>query len=162
MLLNLILLFTLLPFLELYLLLAVAGTLGVFETLMICLLTGVAGGYLARREGLAVWNQVREQIGQGRPPAGPLLEAFLVFAGGLLLLTPGIATDLLGFSMVFPLTRRALAGEIARRIQHGLSNGAMQFHVIGGGMPGMGMQPPGGPEPSSPTDTGHPNLRRLP
>lgn len=163
MLLQLILFFTLVPFLELYLLLAMASTVGVPETLGLCLITGVVGGTLARREGVAVWNQLREQLGKGQPPAGPLLEAFLVFAGGLLLLTPGIATDLMGFTMVVPVTRKLLAREISRRVQEsfqrGIQSGIVQLHVVGNGAPGQSSSPthsPGDPYREVP------NLRRLP
>lgn len=166
MLLQIILFFTLVPFLELYLLLAAASTLGVPETLGICLLTGVAGGYLARREGVAVWTQLREQLGQGQAPGVALLEAFLVFAGGLLLLTPGIATDVLGFSMVLPFTRRPFAREVARRVQEslqqGIQSGAVQFHMVGGGMPGGPREADSaGPRAEDPYRD-HPDLRRLP
>lgn len=131
MLLRLILLFTLVPFLELNLLLAVAGTVGVPETLLLCLVTGVAGGALARREGLAVWQELNRQLAAGQMPGGPLLEGVLVFAGGLLLLTPGIATDLCGFLLVLPPTRRLAAGLLARRLAQDVSAGSVQMRVMG-------------------------------
>lgn len=129
MLLPLIALFTLVPFLELALLFRAAEAFGGAETLLLCLVTGVVGGPLAQRQGAAVVANLRRELGQGRVPGGALLEAFLVFGGGLLLLTPGILTDVVGFAAVLPPSRRWLAGRLAAR---------MQAAVLGGGPGGGG------------------------
>ena len=131
MLLHLILLFALVPFLELMLLLRAAEAIGVVETLMLCLVTGAIGGTLARNEGVAVWNQLREQMTKATAPGRAVVEAFLVFAGGLLLLTPGIMTDVFGFAMVLPWTRRAIAAQVVHRLTESLKAGVIQGGVVG-------------------------------
>lgn len=131
MLLNLILVFALVPFLELSLLLRAADAIGGAETLLLCLVTGAIGGSLARREGLAVWQQLRDQLSSAKAPGRAVVEAFLVFAGGLLLLTPGILTDFVGFSMVLPWTRRAIAGHVIARVTASLQAGVVQGGIVG-------------------------------
>ncbi len=149
----LILAFTLIPFLELWLLLKAAATFGVGETLLICLVTGIVGGTLARREGAAVLLKLRDEVSRGGLPAQALLETALVFSGGLLLLTPGIATDILGFSMVIPLTRSFLAQAISARVAAALKSPHTTVHVVSSQFGHPSAQP-------GPQDLG-PNLRRL-
>lgn len=107
--LKLFLLFTLLPALELYLLLKLGALFGPMNTVLLILLTGMVGAWLAKREGLAVVTQLAREVETGLPPATRVVEGFLVLAGGLLLVTPGVVTDLAGFSLIFPVTRQALA-----------------------------------------------------
>ena len=107
--LRLFLLFTLLPALELYLLLQIGAVVGPMNTVLIILITGMVGAWLAKREGLAVVTQLAREVEKGMPPATRVVEGFLVLAGGLLLVTPGVVTDIAGFSLIVPLTRQALA-----------------------------------------------------
>ncbi len=111
---KLILLFTLLPFVELTLLLTMGSQLGVVPTLLLVLFTGVAGGFMAKREGLSVLRQLSESVQQGIPPANKIAEGGLVVAGGLLLLTPGVLTDIAGFAFIIGPTRRAIAPYVLR------------------------------------------------
>ncbi len=109
MLVRLILLFTLLPALELYLLLQLGAWIGPLPTFLLVLFTGTAGAWLAKREGLTVLLTLREELHRGIPPTVRLAEGLLVFIGGTLLITPGILTDFAGFTLIFPVTRRWLA-----------------------------------------------------
>ena len=109
MLLRLFLLFTLVPTLELYLLFQVAALLGPTATVLIVVLTGMVGSWLARREGWNVLGQMRDDLQKGIPPATRIAEGVLVIIGGVLLVTPGIMTDFLGFSLMIPLSRRLIA-----------------------------------------------------
>lgn len=173
MLLRLLLLFTLVPTAELYLLVATATWIGLLETLALCVLTGVVGAHLARREGLAVLGQVQGELGAGRVPGGALLEGALVFGGGLLLLTPGMMTDVLGFSLVVPFTRRRIAASLAARFQGALARGEVVHFAIGpgGGRGGVhfggGFPPGAAPGPSPEPEAGDedpyddPRLRRI-
>lgn len=103
------LLFTLLPALELYLLLQIGSVVGPASTVAVILLTGAVGAWMAKREGLSVLRKLQEEVQTGLPPGSRLTEAALVVAGGLLLVTPGVLTDLAGFAMIVPLTRPFLA-----------------------------------------------------
>jgi UPF0716 protein FxsA len=114
--LRLILLLTVVPAIELFILLRVGATLGLTVTLGIILVTGILGARLARREGLGVLAKVQQEMSRGETPTSSLLEGALVVMGGLLLLTPGFVTDALGFSLMFPPTRKRFASVIAREV----------------------------------------------
>ena len=118
--LRLLLLFTLVPALELWLLLQIGSWMGATQTFLLIVVTGTLGAWLAKQEGLGVLTQLREELKQGIPGGSRLVEGALVVVGGLLLLTPGVMTDMLGFALIAPPTRRWIAprllAEAARRI----------------------------------------------
>lgn len=111
---KLLLAFTLAPTLELYILILVGQQIGALATVLIILATGSLGAALARREGGAVLGRLRDDLDRGLPPAAHLMEGALVLVGGVLLVTPGILTDIVGFSFIIPFTRRFLAPRIQR------------------------------------------------
>jgi UPF0716 protein FxsA len=119
--LRLLLLFTVVPALELWLLLQIGSWMGATQTFLLIVVTGTVGAWLAKREGLDVLTQLREELGKGLPGGSRLMEGALVVVGGLLLLTPGVMTDVLGFCLIAPPTRRWIApkilAEASRRIQ---------------------------------------------
>ncbi len=110
--LKLLLLFTVVPAVELYLLLQLGAWLGPGPTFLLVLLTGTAGAWLAKREGLGVLRTLLDELHQGIPPGTRLMEGVLLVVGGLLLVTPGVFTDLVGFALIAPPTRRALAPRV--------------------------------------------------
>ena len=105
MLLKLFLAFTIIPFLEIYLLIEIGSHIGAFNTLMIVILTGFLGALLARYQGLKTMLKVRESLARGEMPAEHLLDALLILLAGIVLLTPGFLTDLAGFFILVPTTR---------------------------------------------------------
>ena len=105
MLLRLCLLFIIVPMVELVLLTEIGSRIGLAPTLGIILLTGVIGAWLARREGTRAWKRVHENLEAGRVPARELVDGILIFAAGLLLVTPGFLTDAAGFAMLTPRVR---------------------------------------------------------
>ena len=109
MMLRLFLLFTIVPTLDLFLLLQIGAWLGPTNTLLVVLLTGLLGAWLAKREGLGLLRQLMQELSQGIPPGVRLMEGALVLAGGLLLITPGVVTDLTGFLIIMPPIRRRIA-----------------------------------------------------
>lgn len=102
---KLFLAFTIIPFVELYILFQLADLTSPLTALTIVILTGIVGAFIARREGLSIFKQTQNQLAQGKLPKDTLIEGLCVLIGGILLLTPGILTDLFGFSLLFPLTR---------------------------------------------------------
>ena len=110
--LKLLFLFTIVPCVELYLLFEVADHIGGLETIYLVLLTGIVGASMAKREGLSVIHQIQEASINGEPPADKLVEGVMVLVGGVLLITPGILTDVFGLSLIFPLSRRLLVGAV--------------------------------------------------
>ena len=105
MILKLFLAFTLIPFLEIYLIVKIGSHLGAFKTGMIVILTGFMGALLARFQGFQVMIKVRETLNRGEMPAEELLDALLILMAGIVLLTPGFLTDLAGLMILIPQTR---------------------------------------------------------
>ena len=114
----LMVLFIVIPLIEAYLLVTVGSVIGALPTLSIMLLTGIVGAALARREGLMTIRRVQTSLNQGQLPGKALMDGALVLAGGLLLLTPGFMTDIVGFFCLFPLTRGLLRGVIWQGVKH--------------------------------------------
>jgi len=105
MLLKLFLAFTIIPVLEIYILIKLGTYLGALNTVIIVILTGILGAYLARLEGLQTMRKVREALGRGEMPAESMLDALLILVAGIVLLTPGLLTDIAGLLMLIPQTR---------------------------------------------------------
>lgn len=112
----LFLLFTLVPIVELYFLIQIGKVIGGLETIAAVVVIGVIGAALAKSQGLAVVRGVQRATAEGRMPGRELLEGAMVFAGGLLLVTPGVLTDVLGLLLLIPPVRRLAAGLVARRL----------------------------------------------
>jgi len=113
---TLLLLFLLVPLIEIYLLIKIGGVIGAFPTVVLVVLTAVIGAGLARHQGLATLQRVQAAMARGEAPAIEMIEGVLLLVGALLLLTPGFMTDLLGFACLIPPTRRALAFWWLRRV----------------------------------------------
>lgn len=122
---KLLALFVIIPLGELYLLLLVGRAIGAVYTVLIVILTGMVGGYLARREGLAVLGRVRERLDAGELPGGELLDGAIILVAGALLITPGMVTDLLGLWGLLPPTRGWLRRRVTRRLQQSVRRGAI-------------------------------------
>lgn len=134
----LFLLFTLVPLVELYLLLLVGRLVGFWPTVAMVVGTGVLGASIAKREGLRVLNEYRTTISQGRMPEEGLLGAVVVLVGGILLVVPGVLTDLTGLLLLFPPTRRIVANKVRARLSAGMQKGTVHvtsFGTVGGVTP---------------------------
>jgi UPF0716 protein FxsA len=131
----LVLMFTLIPALEIYLLFKLGSFFGFFNTILIIITTGIVGAALAKSQGLAILNKIQTDLSTNKIPTNEIISGFLVFGGGLLLLTPGFLTDILGFSMIFPVTR-LLYIEIAKKMfAKGIASGNIKFYSAGSGNP---------------------------
>ena len=123
MLLRLALLFVLTPLVELAILVYLGTIIGALYTILIVVATGILGAFMARNQGLAALSRIRGSIERGIIPSDEIFDGALILAGGLLLLTPGIITDIIGFALLVPQTRRIigrwLRSLIRRRIQRG-------------------------------------------
>lgn len=133
----LLLLFIVVPLFELYLLLFVGTQIGFWPTVGIVLVTGTLGAALAKREGLRVWHSYREALAQGRLPDEGIVGGLLVLLGGALLVTPGMLTDVAGFLLLLPVTRRFFADRIRAVISKKLNAGVMQVMSAGPGAGGF-------------------------
>ena len=119
----LILLFTLVPLIELAILIKIGQHMGVAYTIGIVLLTGVAGAYLAKMQGLITLQKIQEDINQGMMPADKLFDGVLILCSGILLLTPGLLTDIIGFMGLIPLTRNLLKRWVKAKVEDIISQG---------------------------------------
>ncbi|HYW80812.1 MAG TPA: FxsA family protein [Thermoguttaceae bacterium] len=117
MLLRLLLLFTIVPLIELSLLLWLAEQIQWGPTLGLVLLTGFLGAALARHEGLRCITRIQQKTAAGQLPGDPLLDGLMILVAGALLVTPGVLTDLVGFSLLVPGIRRIMKRSLKKRFQ---------------------------------------------
>lgn len=120
-------LFTVIPLIELALLIEVGQHIGVFNTIAIVILTGLLGAALARSEGFAVITRIQSEMARGELPGDSLIEGGLILAGAMLLLTPGLLTDALGFALLLPLTRPFFRNLVKKIFRNRVDTG--EIHV---------------------------------
>lgn len=123
-------LFILLPIVELVLLIQVGQWIGLGWTLALVLVTGFVGAALARRQGLRAWLAIQGEIRQGRMPGGTLVDGLMILIGGVVLLTPGLLTDLLGFALLIPWTRNVLKRGAQRRLERAVQQGDANITIM--------------------------------
>ena len=102
---KLLSLFVGVPILEIAILVRLGEAFGFWSTMALVVATGIAGASLARLQGFMVWSRIQQELQYGNMPAEELMDGLLVLIGGVLLLTPGLLTDLFGFSLLIPWTR---------------------------------------------------------
>jgi len=125
---KLILAFTVIPVIELWILIRLGSEIGILNTILIVFLTGVVGAFLAKKEGLGIVNRIRIDMSQGKMPADELINGLCVLVGGAMLLTPGIFTDLIGLSLVIPGTRNFIKTKIREKMKKGIESGTIIYY----------------------------------
>lgn len=128
---RLFLLFTVVPLVELYLLIALGRALGPGPTIALVLVTGALGAWFARLEGARVVRRWQEAMARQQLPKDGVIDGLLIFVGGVLLITPGILTDVAGISMVMPPTRRVIARAVRRWFERQIASGRVQVYSAG-------------------------------
>lgn len=118
MLVVLVLLFVIVPIVELAAIIQVGREIGVWWTIGLLVADSVLGSLLMRAQGRAVWRRFAEATRAGRPPAREVLDGALIIGGGALLLTPGFITDLLGLLLLLPPSRAVVRRILARGFAH--------------------------------------------
>jgi UPF0716 protein FxsA len=101
----LVLLFTIVPAVELWLLIEIGSNIGAGNTILIIILTGVLGAYLARIQGFLVLQKIQNDLNRGHLPNSEMVDGLMILLGGIVLLTPGFITDAFGFILLIPWTR---------------------------------------------------------
>lgn len=122
MLFKLFLAFTIIPVLELYILIEVGSFLGALNTIMVVIVTGFVGAYLARLQGFQTMNRVRESLNRGEMPTEGLIDALLILLAGIVLLTPGFLTDIAGLLILLPQTRNRFKGWLMWKLENWINN----------------------------------------
>ena len=118
----LILLFTLIPMIELAIIIKVGSYLGVFKTIILLVMFSVLGAYLARMQGFLVLKRIQNSLEQGLMPTEEMLDGFLILVAGILLLTPGFLTDLWGLFLLLPWTRALIKIFLRRQLKNMVSH----------------------------------------
>ena len=142
MLIRLFAAFVLIPLIELVLLLQLAEATSVTTTVLVVIVTGVIGSLLARREGWMAWVRFRQALAEGRVPGREIQDGLMIVFAAALLLTPGLLTDGLGFTLLIPAGREFLRRTLFARF-------LKRFHVdVGPGSvdPDPGSQRDQGPQ----------------
>jgi len=156
---RLLLLFIIVPVIELALLLQIGEWLGALPTLALIVGTGALGAFLARWQGLGVLRKAQAEMAAGRLPAGQMVEGLLILVAGAVLMTPGVLTDAFGFFCLIPAGRRLLKAYLVRRLERSVRNGNVNVSFDFG----AGIHRPSPPEPRDVTPRGEAEapFRRL-
>ena len=149
---RLIFLFVAIPLVELAILLQVAQLVGPLPTVALVVATGIAGAALARHQGLRALVAVQREMASGRLPGRSLLDGLSILVGGAFLLTPGILTDLAGFSLLAPPSRRWIQQALQRRLERRMTQGTVEFSVFTPGGETRTRQAEVGTHPPGPSD----------
>jgi UPF0716 protein FxsA len=124
--LKLLLLFTLMPLVEIWILIELGAVIGSWATILLIASTGFVGVFLARSQGFAVLYKMRKDMEAGLVPADQFFDGACILIGGALLITPGLLTDLLGFSLLIPQGRIIFKSAAYRYLNRRQSEGKLQ------------------------------------
>jgi UPF0716 protein FxsA len=127
----LVLLFVIVPIVEIVVIIQVGQVIGAWWTVVLLVVDSLLGAWLLRREGARAWRAFRQALQEGRWPGDEVAQGAMVIVGGTLLLTPGFVTDVVGFILLIPVSRRVLSRTVRSRVRE---------RVIGDmpGGPGLG------------------------
>ncbi|MCK8815764.1 FxsA family protein [Natroniella sulfidigena] len=124
---KLILLFTLVPLAELFFLIKVGEYVGIGWTILLVASTGIVGVSLAKLQGLAIIGQTKLTLARAKMPKDELVDGLLVLLGSAMLLTPGLLTDLAGFSLIVPITRVRIREVVKNKFKGKIISGNFSF-----------------------------------
>jgi UPF0716 protein FxsA len=124
---KLLILFTFVPILEIFVLIEAGRQIGAMPTIAMVILTGIAGAFLARSQGFQLLARIQTDLQAGRVPAEEMFDGAMILAGGMVLLTPGFCTDLLGFILLTPASRSYIKKWLRQWIEKKMARGEIQF-----------------------------------
>jgi UPF0716 protein FxsA len=125
---RLILIFVVVPLIEILLLIEIGSRIGALNTILIIVLTGILGASMMRQQGFTIIRNIQRDLSEGRMPTGELINGALVLVGGIVLLTPGFFTDAVGFILLVPTTRALIRKKIQLLIQRKIESG--DIHIF--------------------------------
>tara|TARA_B100000886_G_scaffold264871_1_gene189315 strand:- start:954 stop:1379 length:426 start_codon:yes stop_codon:yes gene_type:complete len=112
----------LIPVIEIYLFIKIGSQIGALNTILLIFATAIIGIYYARYEGLNTLRSGITQIVKNELPAYEIISGAAIAFAALLLIIPGFATDVLGFLMIFPFTRKFLLGNLSNKFKNKNNN----------------------------------------
>ena len=107
----------LVPIVEIYLFIKIGAKIGAFSTILLIFITATTGIIYARYEGLNTLRSAYSQIIKQETPAYEIISGAAIAFAALLLIIPGFATDIIGFLIIFPITRRLILGKVSTKIK---------------------------------------------
>jgi UPF0716 protein FxsA len=126
---KLFIIFAVVPVIELALLINIGSLIGVLNTVIIVILTATIGAYMVRMEGIGVMYRIQRNMQEGIFPGDELINGMMILIAGAMLLTPGFFTDVLGFLMVFPVSREFIKKIARRYIKKKMSSDEIEIHL---------------------------------
>ena len=108
----------LVPIVEIYLFIKIGGQIGAFNTISLIFITAIIGVFYARYEGLNTLRSGFSQLIKNEAPIYEIISGAAIAFAALLLIVPGFATDLLGFLLIFPLTRKLFFGKMINKLKN--------------------------------------------
>ena len=108
----------LVPVVEIYLFIKIGGQIGAFNTISLIFITAIIGVFYARYEGLNTLRSGFSQLIKNEAPIYEIISGAAIAFAALLLIVPGFATDLLGFLLIFPLTRKLFFGKFISKLKN--------------------------------------------
>ena len=108
----------LVPIVEIYLFIKIGGQIGAFNTISLIFITAIIGVFYARYEGLNTLRSGFSQLIKNEAPIYEIISGAAIAFAALLLIVPGFATDLFGFLLIFPLTRKLIFGKIVNKFKN--------------------------------------------
>lgn len=127
---RLLLLFIVVPIIELALLVQLGRIVGLLPTLTLVFGTGFLGALLTRAQGLRTVTELRRELAAGRVPGRQILDGLSILVGGAFLLTPGLLTDAAGLALLFPASRGWLQARLRRWLERQIELGTMRVSVL--------------------------------
>lgn len=123
----LLLLFIVVPAIEIALFIWTGSHIGALSVFLLIILTGVLGSLIVRFEGVETWRRAQESIMRGEIPKYEIFDGICILIGAVLIITPGFFTDVIGFLILFPLTRKPFRSLLKYYIAKQISNGKIIF-----------------------------------
>lgn len=144
MLARILLLLTLIPLIDLVVLILIGQAIGFWPTIGLVVAAGVLGVLVARLRGLRAWRSLQTDLATGQMPGDALFDGLAMLLAAVLLITPGVLTDLAALVLLFPPTRRPLRGMLRGRITRMIAGPGISILPLGGFGPGMDAAARGG------------------
>lgn len=123
----LLFIFIIVPIIEIAIFVWTGGFIGVWGVISLILLTGILGTIIVRYEGMQTMRRVQNTLQKGEVPTDEMLTGLLIIIGSILLITPGFFTDIVGFLIVFPLTRRPFILLLKKIIRNMIDKGMIIY-----------------------------------
>lgn len=131
---KLLLIFTIIPIIELSILIPMGQHLGTLPTLGLIIVTATAGAVLGKVQGANAWKRIKEELAHGELPGDSLLDGLAVLVASALLITPGLLSDITGLALLIPFTRAPIRRFARKRLDAWLAKEQVGF--LGGGFDG--------------------------